>query len=100
MNSMAMSLAAFIRSGSKSRASILVDTSMARTMSIPSVSTLSDCDEERGRAMHTTMRHIAARRRSSGRWRSTARGVLPPLCHCFPEATFRLVRLPVSSRNR
>ena len=53
MNSMAMSFAALILSGVKSLASILVDTSIASTMSMPSVSILSIWVDDLGRAMAT-----------------------------------------------
>ena len=66
MNSMAISLAALRRSGVKSRASMEVETSMANMMSMPSVSTFSTREEERGRAMATTSRHSAAMRSTKG----------------------------------
>ena len=68
---MAMFLAASIRSGVKSRASILVDTSRARTMSMPSVSVLLTLDELRGRAIATISRATAISLSTAGRWRST-----------------------------
>ena len=75
---MAMSLAALILSGVKSLASILVETSMARTMSMPSVSTLSTLVEERGRAIATTIKHKAAVLRMNGIWRTYERTERPP----------------------
>ena len=55
MNSMAISFDALIRSGVRSRASILVETSIARIISIPSVSILSICSDDLGRAMARTI---------------------------------------------
>ena len=56
-----------MRSGLKSLASILVDTSIARTISIPSLSTLSISVEDLGRAMATIMRHRAQSLKAKGR---------------------------------
>ena len=78
MNSIAMSLATLILSGVKSLASMVVETSIASTMSIPSVSTDSTSDEERGRATATMMRQRAAVLNAKGRCRSTESGEKPP----------------------
>ena len=67
-----------MRSGLKSRASILVDTSIARTMSIPSVSIFSISVLERGRAMAMIIITRATVRSRKGRCLSTARGEVPP----------------------
>ena len=78
---MAMSLAALILSGVKSRASILVETSMAKTMSIPSMSIRSTLLDERGRAMQTTMRHKAAILKMKGICLTIPRTERPPAFH-------------------
>ena len=78
MNSIAMSLAALMRSGAKSRASIEVETSIARTMSIPSVSTFSICSEERGRAMAMTIITRASVLSRKGKWRRYSITECPP----------------------
>ena len=100
MNSTAMSLAALMRSGVKSRASMLVDTSIANTMSMPSVSTFSVSVDERGRAMATMMRQRAAMRRMKGRCRSQARVDLPPASQGCRLETRMCGRLPPSSCQR
>ena len=89
MNSIAMSLAAESLSGVKSRASILVDTSMARTMSMPSVSRFSTSLEERGRARATIIRDRAAMRRAKGRCLMTESTDRPPFVHGRTEDTLR-----------
>ena len=98
MNSMARSLAALIRSGLKSRASILPETSIASTMSIPSVSTRSICVDERGRAMQTISSDSAAMRRMNGRCRSQDRTEPPPDFHGVTDDTRRCGRRPRSSK--
>ena len=100
MNSMAISLAALIRSGLKSLASILVETSIARTMSIPSVSIFSICEEERGRAMATMISDRAAIRSAKGRCRSTERALRPSSFHGRAVETRRCGLRPESSRYR
>ena len=98
MNSIAMSLAALMRSGVKSRASILVETSIAKTMSMPSESIFSISLEERGRARATMIRLSAASRSTKGRWRSTASGEVPVCIHGAAVDTRRCGRRPASSR--
>ena len=67
MNSMAMLFAASMRSGVKSLASILVDTSRARTMSMPSESVLVTLEEVFGLAMATISRATAIILSTKGR---------------------------------
>ena len=81
MNSMAMSLATLILSGVKSLASMVVDTSIASTMSMPSVSTVSVSEDERGRATATIIRQRAAVLNANGRCRITASGEKPACLH-------------------
>ena len=81
MNSMAISLAALIRSGVKSRASILVETSMARTMSMPSVFVFSISDEDLGRAMAMIIITIATIRSTNGMCRRTDNTDFPDAIH-------------------
>ena len=89
MNSIAMSLAALILSGVKSLASILVETSIARTMSIPSVSTFSIFVDDLGLAMATTINDSAAILRTNGICLTTPRTDLPP---DFQGLTFETLR--------
>ena len=98
MNSMAISFAALMRSGLKSRASILVETSIARTMSMPSTSTRSVSVEERGRARAITIITRATVRSRKGRWRSQAITDLPPLTQGVRVDTSRRGLRPDSSR--
>ena len=100
MNSMEMSLAADRRSGLKSRASMEVDTSTARTMSMPSVSTRSISLLERGRAMQMMIKARAARRKASGRCRMMPRMDFPPFSHGVTVDTRRCGRRSFSSRYR
>ena len=100
MNSMAMSLAALMRSGLKSRASILVDTSIAKTMSMPSESIFSIWEDERGRASAMIISERAAILRTNGRWRSTDRMLLPPASQGAAVETLIWGLLPLSSRYR
>ena len=81
MNSMAMSLATLIRSGVKSRASMVVDTSIVSTMSMPSVSTDSISEDDLGLAMATMIRHSAAVLKAKGRCRITFSGEKPFRSH-------------------
>ena len=64
---MAMSFAALTLSGVKSLASMVVDTSIANIMSIPSVSTLSSSVDDLGRAIDTIIRQSAAILSTKGR---------------------------------
>ena len=78
---MAMSFAALILSGVKSLANILVDTSIANTMSMPSVSILSACEEERGLAIHIIIRTNAAVNNTNGMCITTFHTRDAPLSH-------------------
>ena len=92
MNSMAISFDALIRSGVRSRASILVDTSIASTISIPSVSTLSISSDERGRAMATTISDSAAILSRKGTCRKNDMNDLPLNIHGTDVETLRCGR--------
>lgn len=84
-----MSLAALILSGVKSLASILVETSIARTMSMPSVSILSILLDERGLAIAMIIIDNATVRSSIGaclRYDSTD---LPPAFQYLMSDTLR-----------
>ena len=70
MNDPATSLAAVMRSGLKSRASIEPDTSTASTMSIPSVELSTLWLTSLGRANATMSAASAARRNATGTCRS------------------------------
>ena len=69
-NLAATSFAAVIRSGSKSRASMLVDTSIASTISIPSVVVELPFSEFCGRANATSSSATAVQRNTNGRCRA------------------------------
>lgn len=74
-----MFLAASMRSGVKSLASILVETSRASTISIPSVSVLLTLEDVLGLAMARMSRATAIILRTAGRWRSTPANPVPVL---------------------
>ena len=89
MNSIAMSFEALIRSGVRSLASILVETSIASTMSIPSVSILSISVEDLGRAMAITIMTRAKVLSRNGRCLSTAMNDVPETIQGTEEDTLR-----------
>ena len=84
-----MSFAALILSGVKSLANILVETSIARTMSMPSVSILSILVEERGLAMAMIIITRAAVRNMNGTCLSTDIAERPPAFQNFTSGTLR-----------
>ena len=73
INSAATSLAASMRQGATSSASILVETSMASMMSMPSTSRLSSGLNVRGRARTMTTSANVRQRSSIGRWSNLMR---------------------------
>ena len=80
MNLMAISLAASMRSGFRSRASMELDTSRAITMSVPSVDDVCQLSFICGRARMMISTPMAARRSTKMLWRSMARsGIFDPL---------------------
>ena len=81
MNSIAMFLAAPILSGLKSLASIEVETSISRTMSMPSVSVCSKDSEERGLAMARIISARAMVLRMNGICLSKRLALLSFTCH-------------------
>lgn len=89
MNSIAISFDALIRSGVRSRASIDVDTSIARMMSIPSVSILSISSDERGRAIATIIIDKAKILNRKGTWRINAITERPEAIHGTEVETLR-----------
>ena len=74
MNSMAIFLAASILSGVKSLASILVETSRASTMSMPSASVLVTLDDDLGLAMAIIINATVIMRSTNGRCLRTPAG--------------------------
>ena len=87
-----------MRSGLKSLASILVETSIAKTMSMPSVSTFSMSLDERGRHM-ARIRAVRARiLNTKGRWTSQLYTVPPDAFQGAREDTLICGRLPRSPR--
>ena len=100
MNSMAISLAALSLSGLKSRASILVDTSMASIMSIPSESTLSTCPDVLGLAIAMIISTMATVLNINGTCLTAAMTECPVLIHGIIVDTLRCGRLSFSSIYR
>ena len=100
MNSMAMSLAALILSGVKSRASILVDTSIASIMSMPSVSTLSICSDDLGRAIAMMIITRASVLSRNGKCLMTFISPLPVRIHGTMVDTLKWGFLSLNSRYR
>ena len=98
MNSIAISFDALMRSGVRSLASILVDTSIARTMSIPSVSTFESSSEDLGRASATTIITRAKVLRMKGMWRSMFIYDMPPFLQGVATDTLRCGWRPALSR--
>ena len=94
---MAISLAAEILSGVKSLASMLVDTSMVSIMSMPSDCTLSNFEDERGRAIAMIIRDKAAILKTNGICLTILRTVFFSCFHGMAFETRRCGFRPLSS---
>ena len=92
-----MAFAAPILSGSKSLASILVETSSASTMSIPSVSILSNVDDDLGRAIASIIAASAITLQMNGRCLAAFFSLLPLYFHGIAEETTTYGRKPFTS---